>query len=124
MLYGLSKTLLAILLITGGVLFIVWSNPPHTICEVQLDDFKNSMANRVFSTPKVKIPLFKKALGHCQKTNTPGGCMEMFSILRQLIRDLTNLSSECIPVAASLSPVLSYMNAATEIIARIGWGEK
>ena len=50
--YKLPKTLLAILLIGGGIVFILLNDPPHTFCDAQVEHFKRVQRGILYKNPK------------------------------------------------------------------------
>src|SRR5690242_8391758 len=99
---SLSRNVLALLVIGGGIILMILFNPPHTVCDTDLDFLKQGQKNFIFKDPKDKLQRqtqFETAHAKCLETNTPGGCYELFRKLKQLKRDLDEISRDCRPQA-------------------------
>ncbi len=51
----LSRRTIVILSLVVGTLVIIMLNPPHTVCDAQLDVFKSSQTGFLFLDPKKKL---------------------------------------------------------------------
>ena len=86
--YKLPKLLLAVLLIGGGIAYILISDPPHKFCDSQLEHFRKVQK---------ETPLGKERK-LCKEENRPGSCYEYFARLRRFVRNFRILSEECLPL--------------------------
>lgn len=123
----IPKNLIAFLAITGGILFIVLSQPPHTVCDSQLEVIKKAQEKFLYKDPKskkVNTTRYQTLYDHCKITNNPGGCYELFQEMKVLLYDLGTLSSEC---SGPLGAVPEHKRAlwdVTELLIRLAWGDK
>jgi hypothetical protein len=124
---ALPKSTLAVLAIAGGLLLLILFDPPHTVCDVQLALFKDSekyflytVKQKGFSRP----PDIREMLELCRTSNSPGGCYELFGKLKQMARDLQNVSQSCSDEAASIPEIRDNLRKATKLIIELAWGEK
>lgn len=122
----IPKNLLAFLAIVGGIAFIILSQPPHSLCDSQLEVINSSQRKFLFKDPKSKQILTTKyeiLRDHCKMTNNPGGCYELFQELKNMLHDLATLTKEC---SSAVSDIKEYKRALwepIEIMVRLGWGE-
>lgn len=124
---SLPKTVLALGAIIVGFLLIVLNDPPHTVCDTQLEIFKESQkiflferSNKGIKTP----PEIKEKFAICQRENSPGGCFELFEKLKKLHVDLRNIPAECSEAVGSLGEVRKWLFSSLELMAQIAWGSK
>ena len=144
------KNVLAFLLIAGGILFIVLSQPPHSVCDSQMAVVDKNQARFLFRDPKMKkvnpaevkkaielcheskdpdscydiyLTRYERLTEFCKATNTPGGCYELFTELKRLVRDLATLSSECSTAIGGTSEYKTALMGSVELMVRLGWGE-
>lgn len=123
----IPKNTLAFLSIVGGTLFIVLSEPPHSICDSQLEVFKSEQEKLLYKDPKSKKIIttkYQRLLEHCKITNNPGGCYELFQELKIFLHDLSTVPSECSGAVSSLTEVKKALWEPMELLVKLGWGEK
>ncbi|MBC87326.1 MAG: hypothetical protein CL677_09130 [Bdellovibrionaceae bacterium] len=125
----LSKGTLALLAIGGGILFIVLRDPPRSICDSQVNQFKEKQIGFLFPDPKrlagqVRQTRLKRESDFCKVRNSPGACYELFSSLKILVKELDFLDSRCKPDIASLGPVRSAVFSNLELMTLLAWGER
>lgn len=122
----IPKNLIAFVAIVGGILFIVLSQPPHTICDSQLEVIQKAQQRFLYKDPKskkIKTTKYETLYEHCKVTNNPGGCYELFQEMKTLLYDLSTLSSEC---AVPLGAVAEHKKAiweVEELLIKLAWGE-
>lgn len=123
----MPKGLIAFLAIAGGTAYIIFNEPPHTVCDSQLEVFKKSEQSFLFLDPKkksAKTTKYAMLLEHCKATNNPGGCYELFQEVKTLIRDIQTVPSECSYRVGALTEVRQALWDTAELLVRLGWGEK
>lgn len=124
---SLSKTTLAFLAIAGGTIFIILSDPPHTLCDAQMDVFKANQIGFLYVNPKnksEKTPRAEKLLNQCKISNSPGGCFEYFVKIRELLREAKTVPDECLSTLANLKPFKTAIAEVTTLLVQMAWGEK
>ena len=80
--------------LTIGILFIVLSDPPKSVCDAQLDLFRKNQKDFLYLDPKnevIKTTGFQREFERCQSTNTPGGCYELFEKTRKFLTDVESV---------------------------------
>ena len=121
------KGVLAFLLISGGILGIIISSPPHSLCDSQLEVVNKSQQKFLFREPAAKKIIstkYERLREHCKRTNNPGGCYELFQELRVMVHDLATLSGECSSAMSSTSEYKRALWESAELIVLLAWGEK
>ena len=82
----IPKTILLIIVLTIGVLFIVIADPPKTVCDAQdelfTEEYKSFLL--VDKERKLKTSKYQTLKNQCKIANSPGGCYELFNQMRKL----------------------------------------
>ncbi|MEZ4873645.1 MAG: hypothetical protein R2827_15670 [Bdellovibrionales bacterium] len=125
---SLSKSTTAFLVIVLGILFIVISDPPKSVCDSQIAQFKKTQAGFMFPETervvgKIKETRLKKQSDFCKVRNSPGACFELFTSLKVLVKELGFLDSRCQPDIAGLSQVRDAIFENIELMTLLAWGE-
>lgn len=128
---SLPKPMLVLLVLIAAVAFFMIANPMHTICDTQLEVFKEAQKGNVFQNTvtvkgaKQKVPAgLAKAKEACQVGNSPGSCYTYFTNLRSIAVDIGKASSECTPVMFEVPEVSRALTDGIEVMARIAWGSQ
>jgi hypothetical protein len=124
---SLSKTTLAALAIGGGIFLIILMDPPHTLCDAQMDVFKKNQQGFLYVNPKnksEKTTRAEKFLNQCKLSNNPGGCYEYFVQMRGLLRDAQTVPEECTSTLAGQRAFREAIYEATTLLVQVAWGEK
>lgn len=129
---AIPKPLLATLAILGGILFIVFSDPPRTLCDTQMDVLSKSQEGFLNPDPNVKIattPGFQKFITQCKTSNSPGGCYEFFMKMKKLLQDLEDVPEECEPKVSSgdvldSDAVEPALFQTITLMLQLAWGEE
>jgi hypothetical protein len=125
---SIPKGLLAFLVLFGGILFIVLSDPPKTVCDAQIDLFKKSQNTFLYANEKSKAlkktTQFGRLFENCKATNDPGGCLQLFQLTKKMLDDLASVPRECRSKVAGLNETKNVINYVLELIVRLAWGEK
>jgi hypothetical protein len=119
------RLLIAIGAIAIGFALIVVFNPPASVCDSQMDLFRQ--AQRVFLYPSNEKNISKPALVKslydvCLQDNGPGGCFELFDGLKKLSIDLGNISRECSEVVAQEGPLNEWLKKSVKLMVQLAWG--
>lgn len=119
------KNLIVILAIAGGTLFIILTDPPHTVCESQLAVLKKNQLNFLYKDPKSKIQKitkYQRLRDHCKVTNNPGGCYELFQEMRMLLQDLSAVPGDCASSAGEVPEVKKALWETSDLMVKLAWG--
>lgn len=122
-----SKNTLAVLAIAGGMALIILSDPPHTVCDSQIERVKESERAFLYKDPKSKFQVttrYQALRDRCKAANNAGGCYELFQALKAMLTDLENVSSECGPRVGGISEIKTALNESVDLLVRLAWGEK
>ena len=121
----MSQSVLVFLGLVGGVLIIFMLNPPHTVCNSQLNELMNRHTPFFILDKSSKFQEeteYQKSFESCQNSNNPGACLKLFNGMRQLVSTLEVLPSDCSHLCrqrAFNEPLWETI----EIMVRIGWGD-
>lgn len=121
----IPKEVLAIVILVGGLLFFMILDPPKTQCDVQIELFKKSQADFVFSQDTKngsRKADFEMYLSRCQEANGPGGCYELFQHLKQFNHDLNAVPEQCQSSVGSISEVSKIFNKSLSLFIQLAWG--
>jgi len=124
----LSRGTIAVLTIGGGIIFIVLSDPPHTVCDSQMELLRQQQKGFLFEDPKDKkaklLPSFASMLDYCEKGNGPGACYELFGKMRKVSQDIASVPTECGAKAGAIKEVKSALWGTVDFMVKAAWGTK
>lgn len=123
----LPKPVVIVLAIVGVILLLLLSDPPHSVCDSQLNVFRQSQQKFLFlneDKPVLKTTKYNQLVKQCKATNDPGGCYELFQEMRKMLKDLEVLPSQCLGQAGEIEEVEKALHDASELLARLAWGAK
>jgi hypothetical protein len=126
-LYSLPRALLVFILLVAGIAVVVFSNPPHTICDTQAETIRETLKGSVFldpARPKIKTTGIRYRHDLCWRLNDSGGCYEYFASLRSTIKDLKTVSPRCWTSIGEIKEIKTALHDAVELFIRVAWGAK
>jgi hypothetical protein len=124
---SLPKPVLVILVLVAAIIFFMVANPPHTVCDTQVEALQESLQGTLFpikSGKNMLPPNLSKAKEVCQLGNSAGSCYEYFSLLRKIAGEVAKSSSECTTKIFEVPEVQLALNNGIELMARIAWGNQ
>ena len=124
---SLPKSIVAVVVLTGVILFMVLEDPPHSVCRTQIENFKTSQKGFLYKDPAIKTrkkPLLDLMIATCKKNNSPGSCYGLFSKARKFISDFKLVSVSCRKDFAGLSAVRKKLFSLYSLMIRLAWGDK
>lgn len=125
---SLPKTMFVTIVLTAGVLFIVISDPPRTVCDSQLDKFKEATSELLaldsVKRPTQKVNRFRKLLDTCKSTNSAGGCYELFLSVKRMLKVTQTISPECYGKLSSHEAFSSSLWQTLDLMVQLAWGAK
>jgi len=127
LLASLPKTVVALGAIALGFLLIVLFDPPRTVCDSQMELFREAQKTFLYPSSQRNIqkpPLIKELHAICQHDNSPGGCFELFQSLKKLSVDLDNIPRQCSEKAAGEAEIQQWLPKSLKLMVQIAWGEK
>ncbi len=118
--------LVAFVVITLGIVFIILNDPPKTVCDAEEDVFKNN--HRHFLAPNSKstrgLSKFDEQKELCKQGNGPGGCYEFFTQVRSLITSIEGVSRDCREQIADIDLVKNAFWQTATLFVHLAWGAK
>ena len=102
---SLPKTVLALIVIVVGFVAIVAYDPPRTVCDSQVELFKQQQKDFLYgndgTTGSKQAAFATPMYSRCQEANGPGGCFELFMRLKKMNQDLDLVPKQCAEAIAS-----------------------
>ena len=124
----LPKNMTAFLAIAGGIALILIINPPHTVCESQIEIVRKAQRSFLWrekpNSEILKTTKYEYLRDRCKGSNDPGGCYELFHGVRVLLEDMNSLGQVCGPKAGDLNEIRKALWDTIELLLRLAWGEK
>ncbi len=123
----IPRNLIAFVAIVAGILFVVLSDPPHSVCDSQLEVLRESQKHFLYRDPKqakILTTKYERMRNHCKLTNDPGGCYELFLEMKRLLNDFNTVSGDCGSAAGSVAEHKKALWETVELLVRFAWGEK
>ena len=130
-----SRSTLAFIAIAAGIIFIVLSNPPQTICDQQVAAFEQNQKEFLF-TPAPQVEpgetptgarrgrAYSQLYSLCRANSGPGGCYELFASLHRMIRALNAATSDCEEKMGEVGQVRRVLWSSVDFMVRAAWGSK
>jgi hypothetical protein len=123
----LPRPMLIFIVLFLGAAFFFIANPPRTICDVQVDVFRENQSGYIFPKGKKQTSissLYKRSLSQCELGNTLGACLEYFSTLRQFTKDLGAVQRECLAEVIEVKETKEALGVGIKTLAMLAWGEE
>lgn len=95
---SIPKVWLGPMIIIVGIGYFVLQENPVTICDIQYEIFQKETEKYIFGYKRknVKIsPAIKKDIEACMQGNSPGGCYDWLTGLKNTLHTLRNLPNQC-----------------------------
>ncbi len=124
---GIPRPLLIVLVLLGGIGFFFLAQPPHSICNSQLEVLKETQKGAIFPSLNKNIQkpaLYSRLVDNCKMGNSPGACYELFSVLKKLIRDLNGTQVECLQPFGEVEEVKKALREGLRLMVQLAWGDK
>ncbi|MGE3975157.1 MAG: hypothetical protein AB7F59_11590 [Bdellovibrionales bacterium] len=121
----IPQGLLIFLVLVGGLIFILLAQPPHSVCEPQMEIFKTSQEGFLFLNPSksyLKTTGFQKTLDFCKHGNNAGSCFEFMQGLQKMMDVTLSSPAECHGGITELTEVSSATWRGLELMTRAAWG--
>ena len=125
---SLSRSTLALIAITAGILVILISNPLPTVCDSQYEHFEDKIRSILFIDRKMKVKptqtRFAISFDNCRNSNNAGGCYDFFVNLKDVLRELDNTPPQCYADFGERTVIKETLWKSMELITRLAWGER
>lgn len=119
----LPKNILILMSLVGGVLFILYADPPVTICRSIKADFIESQKGFLFVRKGTdsfkKESLYQRLYKLCKKRKSPGSCYQLFYNTKGLLLSLNSDGVSCIPTIPKLK---DFLQKNIKLMLEIAWG--
>lgn len=119
----LPKNILVFLSLFGGVLFILYADPPVTICRSTKASFIESQKGFLFVHKQAssfkKESLYQRLYKLCKDRKNPGSCYQLFYNAKSLLLNLSMDSIACVPEIPELK---IFLEKNIQLILEIAWG--
>lgn len=110
----------------GGILVIVLSQPPHSVCDSQMEILRETQRKFLYKErPKSKVlktSNYQYLHDRCRDNASPGGCYELFQEVKTLLDDLETVTHECAPTAGAITEVKKALWDTEDLLVRLAWG--
>ncbi|MCB0356462.1 MAG: hypothetical protein KDD40_05615 [Bdellovibrionales bacterium] len=118
------RGLVAFVVISIGILFIVLNDPPKTLCDAEVEIFKKD--HRHFLAPNAKstqkLSQFTIQKETCKRANGPGGCYELFTQIRKIIDSIEGAPNDCRKSIGEIPLVKSALWQTARLFVHLAWG--
>ncbi|MBE8162806.1 MAG: hypothetical protein HAW63_02320 [Bdellovibrionaceae bacterium] len=119
----LPKNILVAIVLVGGVFFIMYAQPPVTICQSVKDSFVKSQKGFLYIRKEAnsfkKESLYQKLYKLCKSRKSPGSCYQLFYNTKSLLLSLNSDGISCIPTIPKLK---GFLQNNIKLMAEIAWG--
>lgn len=133
------KLLLGTIIIVGTLFFLIYNDPPKTVCDIQMEVVNKNLVGKFYTNKgsgKVNaegqliggsaLGSYQKGVGSafdfCMKTNSAGGCYDMFSRLYYLEKQTKTIPKECGDHSSTTS-IRDAVRKGIKLLVTIAWGE-
>ena len=116
--------MIAFLVIGGAIMLMLFSDPPHNLCDTQIEHFKEIQKGILYPDGSDFHQIKSRLQRHkqiCETDNSPGSCYEYFSLLKTLLKDFSVLSLECKNKIFSSSKVKKTLQEALTLMTALAW---
>lgn len=125
---SVPKAITAVVVLILGFAFIIYNDPPKTVCDSQLDLFKQNQKEFLYSRPGLNEtslgPLFPELYELCKADNSPGGCFEYFVRLKKFTQDLESVPLHCSQTVEKERILRTVMLSSMKLMTQITWGDR
>ena len=110
-----------------GLFLFTQFQKPHTKCDSQIESLQESESGWLYPKKLKKgsmQPSYFKAIENCKMgMATLGACYEYFRVVKHLLVDLQNVSSDCGEDLFAVNEVKGVLFEAVSMMVRMSWGE-
>lgn len=121
---SLSINTLAFMAIAAGLAGMMIYDPPKSTCDAEKDNFRVGMVGFFSAGQKSYVseaPYFRMK-ENCLRGNGPGACLEFFTGLRKMLRQLSSVSPQCLREIGDLREVKGGLKTGLDLMIRMAWG--
>lgn len=123
------KPLLAVLVISVGIIVAYLANPPRTICDTEREAFQESLKGelypeRIDKKKGRRPPQIRQARSMCKQGNSSGSCYEYFNMLKNIAREIKRQTTECYATIIEAPGVLPALQEGVLLMSQLAWGDQ
>lgn len=119
----IPKPILVTVVLVVGVIAILLADPPNDVCDAQLNLFFKSQAGKISSVRGKVGSLLARTAKYCGEAKSYGGCVEFHNTLREILKDLNSISSECTAKVISNENIQMILKESMTLMVKSAWGE-
>lgn len=118
------KLLFGFIVIVAVLIFMVFNNPPKTLCEIQMQEISERLSKRfIRGNDRGKFESkVTEALEICMASNSPGACKDIFDRFNFLEGVVRTLPTECGSHPSS-AKIKGFLHEAIRLFGKIAWGD-
>lgn len=125
----IPKPILAILVISIGIVVVYLANPPRTICDTEKEAFQESLKGelypeRIDKKKGRRPPQIRQARAQCKQGNSSGACYEYFNMLKNISREIKRQTTECYATVIEAPGVLPSLKEGLLLMSQLAWGDQ
>lgn len=123
---NIPKPIIVFVVFFLAIVFIVFSNPPYTKCQSQIEILRANLKSDIFAQQGKSMtfsPRLTKHIAICKDGNSPGACFELFQTLRSLTRELVHFPAECAEEMGDVVEVQRALKEGMALMTQLAWGE-
>ncbi len=108
-----------------GSIFIYFSNPPKSVCDVEYESFREALKGLIFKSSDSSTSqgtYFNRTYDQCLKGNSNGSCLEFFQVIDKFLLNINALHSECSATIQEIPEVQSTLSRSLKLLVILAWG--
>jgi hypothetical protein len=121
----LHPFLIVLLVLGAGALLIPVLSPAPSVCTVQFEALKKSLAGVFFPIEKdgkKQRAAFKSSIQLCREGNSRGACMSFFDSVNSLNLQVNLMEASCLGDLKS-TELTDFFKSAFDLYLQLGWGD-
>ncbi len=120
---SLSINTLGFAAIVACLIVIVVSDPPKSLCDAEINNFRMGLVGLMYPSPKSSRPPSLPAdRDLCRDRNSPGACVELFSGLRKFLSVTSAVSEQCQSQLGELPEFQAVLIKSIDLLVMLAWG--
>lgn len=118
------KPLVIFVVLVAGVLFIVLSDPPKSLCDTQIESFRDHEVGNIFPGKGKRLarsPRFNQSYDRCMATNNSGGCSEFFMSVEKFLNNTNVIGADCLVSFSEAEDVKKVFTEGYRLMNQLAW---
>lgn len=125
---SVSQSWVVFLVLVGGVLILFLFQRPHSVCDSQIEIFKESQRGQIYPQEikggQSRLGPYSRYIGGCRSGNSAGACYDLFMLLKRLLRDFDLVPRQCLVEMAEVENVKAILSENIELLVLLAWGQE